>query len=142
MKYKGASGSANEIIMILAFGAGLIVVFYVLAKREAENALGAAGKAVKDAVDGAVAVVTSPVTAYTAQQRIEAIQWKERVALGVVPADIPVVDVPILGEKAVYSIPSGGGEAFGSGTKEDDFIDIGYGVLIPAHAYFYNIRVW
>lgn len=48
--YRGASASGNEIIMIIAFAAGLVVVFYILAKREAESAISGAGKAISDIV--------------------------------------------------------------------------------------------
>lgn len=61
VSYRGASGSAKEIILILAFIAGLVVVFYMLAKREAANAAGAVGAAVAGAVKKVVDDTTTAV---------------------------------------------------------------------------------
>lgn len=59
--YKGArvKSSGNDIIMILAFVAGLIIVFYVLAKREVGNLAGDAADSLSGAVSGAVNAVTA-----------------------------------------------------------------------------------
>ena len=106
MKYKGASGNAKEIIMIVAFGAGLIVVFYMLAKREAESALSGAGKAVSDAVTGAVNAVTNTATG---------------VVTGTGQAISQVVSLPPLTENNV------------TGTLAEDVVDIFTPIGYPTH---------
>lgn len=59
--YRGArvKSSGNDIIMILTLVAGLIIVFYVLAKREVGNLAGDAVDSVSGAIGGAVSTITS-----------------------------------------------------------------------------------
>lgn len=56
VKYQGASAGVSEIIMIIAFIAGLIIVFYVLAKKE----IGNLGKGLSDSVKGLIPDISFP----------------------------------------------------------------------------------
>lgn len=131
VEYMGAKAESKEIITVILLLFGLIIVGYVLIKRELTGGITAVAS-----------TITKPINEYVADVNQKRTEWIERIEEGVVPADIPVIDIPVLGEKDVYSIPSGGSDVMGSGEKEADFIDIGYGVLIPKNAYFYNIKLW
>lgn len=131
VSYMGAKADSNEIIKVILLLFGIIIVAYILIKRE-----------IAGGITTLTTTLTKPLTEYVSDVNQERAEWLLRSQEGIKPADIPIIDIPILGEKDVYSVPSGGSSVMGSGEKENDFVDIGYGVLIPTHAYLYNYQLW
>lgn len=57
VSYRGASADGKEIIMVLIFGAGVLIIFYMLIKKEISGLFGDAGKGIYDTINNSIAKV-------------------------------------------------------------------------------------
>jgi len=138
VKGYGISASAKELVITVFALVAVIVILYNLIKME----VGSIAKDVAGGLTEGAKIITKPAVEYIENVEAKRGEILIRAAQGQVPANVPQIVLPILGEKDVYSVPSGASPVMGTGKGEADFVDIGFGMLVPTELYFYNLKIW